>query len=221
MIDKVRDIKEDFEGEHKTVAVADAGYFEEKEIVKASSLDDFEVYVSHPRDPSGKKKAKKEKVPATGYEIDDFKYDKDNDQFICPEDKVLRKSGNGYIDKRSKTRKYKYICKDCDECIKKNLCTNNKKGRAVKITENFKEIMLFREKCSSEFGKRVIKKRKETVEHPYGTFKRNWGYRYFMQKGIGAVKAEFSFITFIYNLRRVLNLVSIDNLIKQLELIEA
>lgn len=220
MVGKVREIKEDLGEEEKTtIASADAGYFEEKEIVKASSLDDFDVYVSHPRDSSAKKKAKKDKIPAKGYELDDFKYDKDNDQFICPEGKVLRRSGNGYVDKRSKTKKYKYICDDCGKCSKREFCTKNKKGRAVKITENYKEVMPFREKCNSEFGRQVLKKRKETVEHPFGTLKRNWGYRYFMQKGLEVVQAEFSFMTFIYNFRRVLNLVSIDNFIKQLELI--
>jgi len=32
-------------------------------------------------------------------------------------------------------------------------------------------------------GKRIIVKRKEIVEHPFGTIKRNRDYTYFMQKG--------------------------------------
>lgn len=221
MIDQLREAKENLGEDERTITAADAGYFEEKEIVKASSLNDFDVYVSHPRDSSGKKKAKKDKIPEKGYEIDNFKYDKDHDQFICPEGKVLTKLGNGYIDKRTGRRKYQYFCKECDGCTKNNLCTKNKEGRAVKVTENFKEVMAFREKCKSELGKLAIKKRKETVEHPFGTLKGNWGYRYFMQKGLEKVQAEFSFITFIYNFRRVLNLVSFDNFTKQLEAVRS
>jgi hypothetical protein len=41
-----------------------------------------------------------------------------------------------------------------------------------------------------------------------------------MQKGLEKVQAEFSFMTFVYNFRRVLSLVSIDNFIKQLEAVE-
>jgi transposase len=220
MIDKVREIKKEFGEEDNTMAAADAGYFEEKEIVKAASLGDFDVYVSHPRDSSEKKKVrKKDKVPAKGYEKDDFIYDTDNDQFICPEGKVLVKSGNGFVDKQTGGRKYRYVCRECKNCSKRDVCTNNKRGRMVKATENMKDIMVFREKCNTELGKRVLKKRKETVEHPFGTLKGNWGYRYFMQRGLEMVQAEFSFMTFIYNFRRVLNLVSIDNFIKELETI--
>ena len=129
----------------------------------------------------------------------------------------MRKSGNGFIDKESKIRKYRFICKDCDECNKRMFCTNSKRGREIKISENFNEILSFREKCSSKLGRIVLRKRKETVEHPFGTLKWNWGYRYFIQIGLEKVQSEFSFMTFIYNFKRVLNLVSIDDFMKAIE----
>ena len=58
--------------------------------------------------------------------------------------------------------------------------------------------------------------RKEIVEHPFGTIKRNWGYRYFMQTGIEKVRSEFSFIAFIYNFRRVLNIVPMEKLMESI-----
>ena len=76
--------------------------------------------------------------------------------------------------------------------------------------------MEFREKCNTSYGKVLLKMRKEIVEHPFGTIKRNWGYRYFMQRGLEKVQSEFSFIAFIYNLRRVLNIVPIEKLIEQI-----
>ena len=132
MIDRVRGLKEDLEEEVKTITAADAGYFEEKEIVKAATVENFDVYVSHPRDASKKKNSKvKEKIPAEGYTKDDFKYDKENDRFYCPEGKALERNGKGYIDKQSGTRKYQYICKECKGCANRALCTDNKKGRMV------------------------------------------------------------------------------------------
>lgn len=219
MIDRVRELKEDLEEEIKTIAAADAGYFGEEEIIKAASLKDFDVYVSHPRDAVKKKKSRKEDgIPAKGYTKDEFMYDREKDQFFCPEGKALiKRLGNGYIDKKSGRRKYQYICKECSGCSKRKFCTENKKGRAVKTTENFLKITEFREKCNTEFGKRVLRKRKETVEHPFGTLKSNWGYRYFMQKGIEKVRAEFSFITFVYNLKRVLNKVEFTSLMEKIE----
>lgn len=54
------------------------------------------------------------------------------------------------------------------------------------------------------------------MEHPFGTIKRNFGYTYFMQKGIDSAKAEFSFISFIYNFKRVVNIIGVKELIKAL-----
>jgi len=77
-----------------------------------------------------------------------------------------------------------------------------------------KEIMqTYIENLKTEKNKNLISKRKELAEHPFGTIKRTFGYTYFLLKGIDKVKAEFSFICFIYNLKRVLNIVSINELI--------
>ncbi len=215
MMDEIRELKKDLGCDEKTITIADAGYFDEREILEADGKEDFEVYVSHPRDSQNQKtkvKEKKDTIPSKGFRKDDFKYNKENDTFECPEGKILKRYGEGYREKGSGVRKYQYICRESAGCIRRKSCTNNKKGRVVKTTEFFKEINEFRDKCNSDLGKRILGKRKEIVEHPFGTIKRNWGYRYFMQKGKEKVSAEFSFITFIYNLRRVLNLVQLDRL---------
>ena len=65
-------------------------------------------------------------------------------------------------------------------------------------------------------SKKLIKKRKEIVEHPFGTIKRNLGFTYFLQKGFEKVKTEFSFICFTYNLKRILNMFSTQEIIKMI-----
>lgn len=215
MMNKISKIKEELEIDNTTIMVADAGYFEEREIIEAVKDENFDIYVSHPRDSQAQKTKVKEKdgkIPAKGFRKDDFKYDKEKDVFKCPVGKILIKEGNGYLDKRTGTRKFKYGCRECNECEHRSLCTNDKSGRSIKVTEFFCEINKFREKCNSELGKKLLAKRKEIVEHPFGTIKHSWGYRYFMQKGKDKVSSEFSFIAFIYNLKRVLNMVEFDKL---------
>jgi transposase len=215
MISSINEVKGDLEIEDKTIVIADAGYFEEHEIIKAESDENSEVYVSHPRDSLDQKtkvQGKGREIPAKGFRKDDFTYDKQKDVFMCPAGKVLVKEGNGYTDKRTGTRKFKYTCRECNECVHKSLCTNDKSGRSIKVSEFFNEITKFREKCNTELGKKILAKRKEIVEHPFGTIKHNWGYRCFMQKGKDKVSSEFSFIAFIYNLKRVLNIVEFDTL---------
>lgn len=215
MMNQIGKVKEELEIQNQTIVVADAGYFEEHEIIEAVKDERFEIYVSHPRDSQAQKtKVQKEdnNVPAKGFRKDDFKYDKERDIFECPDGKILTREGNGYIDKSSGTRKFKYNCRECDECKQRSLCTNDKSGRSIKVTEFFCEITEFREKCNSDLGKKLLSKRKEIVEHPFGTIKHHWGYRCFMQKGKEKVSSEFSFIAFVYNLKRVMNLVEFDKL---------
>ena len=215
MMNKIAEVKDELEIDNKTIVVADAGYFEEHEIIEAAKDERFDIYISHPRDSQAQKtkvQAKEGKIPAKGFSKDDFKYGKDKDIFECPVGKILTREGNGYIDKRSGTRKFKYSCRECDECEQRSSCTNDKTGRSVKVTEYFCEITEFREKCNSDPGKKLLSKRKEIVEHPFGTIKHSWGYRCFMQKGKDKVSSEFSFIAFIYNLKRVMNIVEFDRL---------
>jgi transposase len=215
MMNQIIEVKEELGIENKTIVVADAGYFEEHEIVKAVKDERFDIYVSHPRDSQAQKtkvQKKDDKIPAKGFRKDDFKYDKEKDVFVCPADKILIREGSGYIDTRTGTRKFKYSCRECDECRYRSSCTNDKSGRSIKVTEFFCEITEFREKCNSDLGKKLLSKRKEIVEHPFGTIKHSWGYRCFMQKGKDKVSSEFSFIAFIYNLKRVLNIVEFDKL---------
>ena len=62
----------------------------------------------------------------------------------------------------------------------------------------------------------VISRRKEIVEHIFGTL-RNWGYDKFLLRGLRKVRAEFSLSALTYNLRRVFNLLSCEDLIKALQ----
>lgn len=217
MMNKITEVKEGLEIDNKTTVVADAGYFEEHEILEAMKNKGFDIYVSHPRDSQAQKTKIQEeegKIPAKGFRKDDFNYDKEQDVFKCPAGKMLTRVGNGYIDKRTGTRKFKYSCNECNECEQRSSCTNDKTGRSIKVTEFFCEINEFRERCNTDLGKKLLSKRKEIVEHPFGTIKHTWGYRCFMQKGKDQVSAEFSFITFIYNLKRVMNLVEFDKLME-------
>ena len=60
--------------------------------------------------------------------------------------------------------------------------------------------------------------RKALVEHPFGTIKRWFGYTYFLVKGLEKVRGEWTLITLAYNFKRVLNLVSLEKLMRRSEL---
>jgi hypothetical protein len=45
---------------------------------------------------------------------------------------------------------------------------------------------------------------------------RRWGFDYFLLRGLEKVRAEFSLAALTYNLRRVLNLISLEKLLAAL-----
>ena len=89
-------------------------------------------------------------------------------------------------------------------------CTRNKANRTItrEEHEHLMEAMAQRLKAQPE----KIKLRKQLAEHPFGTLKRWFGYTHFLLKGLVKVRAEWSLMTLVYNLKRVLNLVSFDKL---------
>jgi transposase len=58
----------------------------------------------------------------------------------------------------------------------------------------------------------LIKRRGETVEHPFGTVKRALHGGYCLTRGIKKVTGEFALLFLAYNLRRVINLLGVDAL---------
>jgi len=59
-----------------------------------------------------------------------------------------------------------------------------------------------------------MKKRKELVEHPYGTMKRAMVSGYFLMRGIRKVAAEMSLTVMGYNLKRVMNILGVRKMIE-------
>jgi hypothetical protein len=62
----------------------------------------------------------------------------------------------------------------------------------------------------------VVARRKALAEHPFGTMKRGMDQGYFLLKGLRKVRGEFSLTVLAYNLKRVLNLVSVPRLLEAL-----
>ena len=57
----------------------------------------------------------------------------------------------------------------------------------------------------TEDGKEEYKKRKETVEWPFGNIKQNLNFREFLTRGIGRVKTEHNLVSVAHNLKIIWN----------------
>lgn len=206
MSEKVEEIKAEigFEEERKTKKVADAGYFGAEEIMKAKDKG-HDVYVANSKD--------KNKGLGNRYSLGDFSYNKEKDVYICPCGKELVRKSRNPINRDGKLT-LEYICKSCNTCKDKELCTKSKEGKKIEIYIRKEEMDKYNNKIMSEEGKRLIGKRKELCEHPFGTIKRNLGYDYFLLKGRDGALTEFSIISMVYNMKRVLNIFGVKELLE-------
>lgn len=110
-----------------------------------------------------------------------------------------------------------YTTKQCKTCEKRPLCTksaaNGKQVRRSEFTDNIEN-----NKNRIEHSEKLYKRRQAIVEHPYGNIKRQWGFNYIMTKRtIERAEADLGLIMNAYNLRRLINIVGINELIKHLE----
>ncbi len=179
--------------------VADAGYYSNAEVSRCEEQN-ITPYL---------RKADTSANRARGlYGKKDFNYDAGQDVYRCPAGTELTHRFNTY--ELGRSLRY-YRTSACAKCSLKEKCTRNK-GRTITREEN--------EGLMEEMAARVqrhpekMRLRKALVEHPFGTIKRWFGYTYFLVKGLDGVRTEWTLITLAYNLKRVLNLVSWDELMQ-------
>jgi hypothetical protein len=64
----------------------------------------------------------------------------------------------------------------------------------------------------------LYKQRQAIVEHPFGTIKRQWGFDHVMtKKSMKRASADVGLVFIAYNLKRIMNLIGIKELIKMLK----
>ncbi len=181
--------------------IADKGYYNGKDL-KSCQENGITAIVSKQKFGS--------KTCDENFTKDKFIYDKERDVYICPNGKELKRiSGENAKRKR-------YRGDECDTCPNKSNCTTNAKGREVSPTE-YQE---YYDKADKLFAENIelYKQRQMIVEHPFGTVKRAFGYTYFLQRGHENVKCESYMHFFIYNLKRVINIMGITPLINAIKL---
>ena len=148
-----------------------------------------------------KKKPSGEKKP-DGFNHADFIYDRERDVIICPcKQELLPKRKR----KRKDGREYHVYLNvaACSMCQKKPLCT---KSEYREISRLVGQDILDRVDERTRQNKDLYLKRREIVEHPFGTIKAVWGYKQFLCRTQPKVNAEMALTYTAYNLRRIFNI---------------
>jgi hypothetical protein len=96
--------------------------------------------------------------------------------------------------------------KACRDCPIRARCTND--FRSIFRLENEDTLDRVAQRLKARPG--ILDRRRETVEHPFGSIKQ-WMYQgAFLMRGLANVQAEFSLTALAYNLRRALNRVGVE-----------
>jgi hypothetical protein len=182
-------------------AVGDKGYYSGEEVKKC---EDHGIVTYIPK-PHVSPKLKKEL-----FTKDDFHYDAATDTYTCPEGAQL--THRFTTGERKGTFQRYYRTTACKSCAVRSGCTENKRGRTIKrlIDEAVLERMAERLRGSPE----KMRLRGSLVEHPFGTMKRGMNQGYFLMKGLAKVGTEISLTVLSYNIKRVLNILGVRQMIE-------
>ena len=159
-------------------------------------------------------------APDTSFDVEHFQYNKENDEYTCPQGKTLRTNGRWYNKKHGKTlnRIKHYKTKECLQCHVFSFCTKNKDGRLIERTEHADLIEANKKRLAENI--QLYRKRQAIAEHPFGIIKRQWDFYYIMtKKNIHHAQADVGLIFTSFNLRRIFNIINQNQLKKLLNVL--
>ena len=195
-------------------ALFDKGFHTGSELKTAQDLG-IETIVAIPGIPSTSQ------APNPEYNFEHFKYDQDTDAYTCPQGQILRTNGTWYKEhnRRDNVIVFKqYKTPLCKSCPVHSQCTRSKNARVLSRSTYSEYYERNRE--TLEEKEHLYKKRQAIVEHPFGTLKRQWGFSYILtKKGIKRASADVGFMFIAYNLRRIVNILTRDQLREYLRIL--
>ena len=182
--------------------VADAGYFKCEELL---SCHEAGITANVPRPQTSGKRAK------GLFGRQDFRYLPDKDEYRCPANERLiwrmTSEQNGLT-------MHRYWSSNCRTCSLKSQCTTGKERRVTRWEhEVILEAMQERLDCDPQ----IMRLRRQTVEHPYGTLKAWMGSTHFLTRTLNRVSTEMSLHVLAYNLKRVMNILGVKPLIQAIQ----
>lgn len=129
-----------------------------------------------------------------------FTYDKDLDSYICPNGKLLKyrtTTRNGY-------KEYVSYKGECFKCAKRQRCLlGNNERRIIRrhVWEDYKDWAIAFTK--TERGKKIYKRRKETVERSFADAKQLHGLRYCRMRGLAKVREQCLLTAAVQNMKKI------------------
>ncbi|OYW74731.1 MAG: hypothetical protein B7Z37_16475 [Verrucomicrobia bacterium 12-59-8] len=186
--------------------VADKGYHsaDQLEACEAASIT---TYVPAQGSTSGRSS----KDGTVVFAKERFTYDAAADEYQCPGEARIKLRGTCRR-KHDKRHMIYANAAACRKCPLKARCTAGSYRTILRLPN---EAVLERAAARMAGAAGISARRREVVEHVFGTLKQ-WGHGDFLTRGLERVKGEFSLSALAYNLRRVLSLKPMSELLSAL-----
>ncbi|MFH1341654.1 MAG: IS1182 family transposase [Pseudomonadota bacterium] len=183
----------------KLAAIADRGYFNGAELL---SCHEAGITATVPRPETSNNRKKGMFVKA------DFVYDGSADTYICPAGKAL---AYRYTTEEKGLMLRRYWRNDCPSCPLKGQCTTGKERR---ITRWEHEHLIDAMYSRMEENPNLMRTRRCTVEHPFGTIKAWMGSTHFHMRRLNNVRTEMALHVLAYNIKRIINMIGAKALLR-------
>ena len=179
-------------GAEKLSVVADRGYFKSEEIL-ACYQSNISVHVPKPMTSGAKADGR--------YNKTEFIYDTEANEYKCPAGQRLIWR---YASVEKGLKLHTYWSSHCQNCELKAQCTPST-NRRVRRWEH--ECVLENMQQRLDQTPEMMRIRKQTVEHPFGTLKAWMGATHFLTKTLPRVSTEMSLHVLAYNMKRVIKIL--------------
>jgi hypothetical protein len=181
----------------KLTAVADRGYYKSEEILSCHEAG-ISVFVP---------KSVTSSATANGrFGKDDFIYNAQTNEYRCPAgDRLIWRFST--VERGLKISKY--WSSNCQQCSLKQECTPGPQRRVARWEH---EAVLDEMQARLDHGPEMMRIRRQTVEHPFGTIKAWMGATHFLTRTIERVSTEMSLHVLAYNMKRVIKLLGSEAL---------
>lgn len=190
-------------GAKELTVVADRGYFKSELILECANSG-ITALVPKPMTSNNRAEGR--------FDKQDFIYVAADDEYRCPAgQRAIRR----FTTVEAGLTIHKYWTSACPRCPIKVQCTT---GKYRRITRWEHETVLEAMQDRLDRKPDSMRVRRQTVEHPFGTLKMWMGATHFLTKTLPRVRAEMSLHVLAYNLKRVMQILGIGEMLRVLRI---
>ena len=200
----------------KAIVLGDTGYFSEDNLQEAAKRK-IEVLIPDPqfrkRDSSFDDRKKYKDTDVKKYfEIDDFKYNEEEDSFTCPAGETLiYKCDIEFKSRGTKGKQYRMKRSVCSVCPLKGQCIKRKSGkgefRALFIAEKrYKENLSAKmcDRIDDPVYREIYSRRMQIIEPVFANMAYFKGMDKFTYRGLKKVNTQWTLYTIVHNIWKIM-----------------